>query len=120
MKKADLRTGMRVMYDNGGVAIVLKDVGVFATAAGYNSMASFAEDLELVDQLTPDAAGWTIQAVYEGYTRNANVLNTNDLGRKLWTRPPKQTQEQKQLDIVLTQIQELQSQAEKLQELINK
>ena len=110
-----LRTGMRVIYNNGQVAIVLKDINVLISKDGFCLLNHLDSDMCYDHQHNQ----WSVKAVHEGYTANSDVLNFSDLGKLLWKREV-QTPEQKQLQEVMTKISELQSQAEKLQELINK
>jgi hypothetical protein len=111
-----LRTGMRIKYNNEQVAIVLKDIGVLGMATGFNKLTHLNEHLKDVDAMSDKE--WDVESVWKGFEANANVLNLKALGDLIWKREDK-SPEQTQLDILLKQISELNTQATKLQEIIN-
>lgn len=92
----------------------MKDIGTLALQGGFN----YINDLD--DQLIFDYdSDWTVDAVYQGYTTNSDVLNFQALGELVWKRN-KQTPEQKQLQEVMDKISDLQKQAEILQSMVGK
>ncbi|WP_443698970.1 hypothetical protein [Pseudomonas sp.] len=112
-----LRTGMRIKYNNGQVAIVLKDIGVLGMHDGFNNLSHLNDSLKDTEQFD-DQVDWDVESVWKGYENNAKVLNFKALGDFIWKREEK-SPEQLQLDILLKQISELNTQATKLQEIIN-
>lgn len=119
MKKEDLKTGMRVIYANGGVGIVLADINVIGLKGGGFCYADdFDENLKHL--YTNDEDGWYLVKVYEGFDRSVFVLDFNKMGRLLWERKPEKSESQKQLDNVMAKLAELQKEAEQLQETIKK
>jgi hypothetical protein len=111
-----LRTGMRVKYNNDQTAMVLKDIGILAMDGGFNFLSHLDDDIQ--DKDNNDNTEWSIDSVYEGYEGNSNILDLKNLGKLIWKREDK-SPEQVQLDILLKQISELNTQANKLQETIN-
>ena len=115
--KADLRTGMRVVHGKHPRhtqldAIVVRDLGqVLFKDGGYNYLDSYDNNLG------QQGSVWDITEVYDVPMRG--VLDFNVKGDLLW-KLEKQTPEQKQLQVVMTKISELQAHAKNLQELINK
>lgn len=85
MKKEDLKTGMRVVYANGEVGIVLADVDVIGLKdGGYVFISQHDHNLSQVEANTED--GWHVVEIYEGYVRNANVLDFDRKGALIWAR----------------------------------
>lgn len=113
--KAMLKTGMRVVHGKhprqNEPCIVINDLDMFMFKdGGYNYISSYSEELK-------NSHVWDVTAVYAAPERD--VLNFDLCGELLWQKV-EQTPEQKQLQEVMTKISELQNQANKLQELVNK
>ena len=118
MKKEDLKTGMRVKYENGALGIVLADIDCIALkGGGFCHVSSFNDNFGY-DYADPNG-GWYLVAIWEGYTCNAQVLNFQETGKLLWKKEVK-SESQKQLDNVMEKLAELQKEAEQLQETIKK
>lgn len=77
MKVEDYKTGMRVLYANGQVGMVMKDLGVVLFEDGYN----FIEDTDS----GIDRAGWNISKVYLAPTAYSEILNLARKGPKVWS-----------------------------------
>ena len=116
--KAMLKTGMRVVHgkhsrDDAKICIVVKDLNKIMFADGsWNYLSSYAEDL------TMSGGIWDITEVYD--CPDSKVLDFTVNSQPLLWKRVDTTEEQKQLDILMKQITDLQTQAEKLQVLINK
>lgn len=118
MEKSDLKSGMRVVHGNhpkGPITgIVILDMGLIVFDSGniaYNYL----------DEYTPQLFGsslfWDITEVYDADL--GEVLNPNRKSKLIWRREDK-SESEKQLDLVLEKLAELQKEAEQLQETIKK
>lgn len=75
----EFRTGMRVVYRNGEVGIVLKDIKVIGLQGAFNSLPEQYE-------FEKDEDGWTIDEVYSGFKNHSSVLVFEKKGALLWKR----------------------------------
>lgn len=116
MKKGDLKTGMRVVTADGwfGICLNLEGKNVIVSEKDYLFIDTMTDDMTY-----KDASGCNVVEVYGLPKSYLHMINPNVKGDLLWKRDQK-TEEQKQLDILLEQITDLQKQAEKLQSIVGK
>lgn len=132
MKKSDLKTGMRVTLRDGTTRMVM--VGVqhgWCPREGtdaedflvnpvqgtwqWDRLSRYTEDMKCG---TLNSTDWDIMIV-EIPKHPFDIFYHNDGFEEIWQRVDK-TPEQVELDKLMSQISELQKQAEKLQEVVNK
>lgn len=77
----EFRTGQRVVYRNGEVGIVLKDIEVIGLKDGFNLIPKQNQF-----EYSAFNENYTIDKIYKGFTSNAHVLDFNELGELIWKR----------------------------------
>ena len=106
-----MKTGMRVMTADGwfGICLNLEGKNVIVSEKDYLFIDAMRDDMTC-----ENASGCNVVEGYDLPTSYLHMINPNVKGDLLWKREQK-TEEQKQLDILMQQITDLQKQAEKLQ-----
>lgn len=117
MKKSDLKSGMHVELRNGHTYMVLTDGYYGGFCLVLVGAVGWANDVWNEDMTCRESNGLDIMKVHT--TPIYNVMEISNQRKLVWERV-EQTPEQKQLQEVMTKISELQDQANKLQELVNK
>ncbi len=105
--KETLTTGNRVVYENGEVGIVLKDIDTIA----FDDSWDYIHDC---DNGYFYKEGWEIIEVWEGYTQNGKVLNFNEKGVLLWKKPVEKTPEQIEIEKIAEEMKKLQVRLDEL------
>jgi hypothetical protein len=117
--KVDLKTGMRVVYRNSKVGIILKDIGVIALGGGgFSRITEYNSNFIWGENCNVDNSDWDIIKVYGGFTEDSKVLNHSYLGRILWERK-EQSPAQKELEALKQKSKELNDQIAKLEKTIS-
>jgi len=117
MKKSDLKSGMHVELRNGHTYMVLTDGYYGGFCLVLIGAIGWANDAWNEDMTCRESKDLDIMKVHTPPIYN--VMEISNQRKLVWERV-EQTPEQKQLQQMLTKISELQTQAEKLQGLINK
>lgn len=118
--KADLKTGMRVTTRRGDKFVVMLNLKNSYFTGDYSDVLvplghknQWIELTRYSDDLNIEQPQWSITRV-ESIGVITNTLDLNNGGDTLWQEPPQKTQEEIEYEKLMSQIEQLQQQAQKL------